>query len=388
METQIRKKEKFKIGFYYFNKQVLVLLFVLFAFGSVGAQTEIYKQDFEKGGKFEKKGKRYQWDGLLNSGNHPTIEEAPQRSGRAGRFYLNKTKTGTTLKNNYRTEVVLTNGRNQFEFGKEYWLNIDYMFSKWEINESYDYSLAPFQIHTTPPDYNTCKLSKGVSSYFPFKMGVKGEMMYFTTYKNKKKWSAPIEKGVWINIIVHFKISPNSDGFIEVWKDGISILDFRGRNTYRTFQDSDLRADMRALKTCIGNMKKTYIKVGVYKGHWKNSADKSISQERELWIDNFKLVTDTSINPFGSTLSNDKFQNDIDIIISPNPTANEINIQFPEAIKVERVSIYDVMGKEVFTKNIEASETKLVLKPNLTKGIYIVKIANEKGIICSKIIIE
>ncbi len=91
---------------------------------------------------------------------------------------------------------------------------------------------------------------------------------------------------------------------------------------------------------------------------------------------------------YNSTLATDDFQNNISVSISPNPSSEEINIQFPESIKVETISIYDVLGKEVFTKKIETSETELVLKPNLTKGIYILEVSSEKGRLSKKIIIE
>ncbi len=90
----------------------------------------------------------------------------------------------------------------------------------------------------------------------------------------------------------------------------------------------------------------------------------------------------------GSTLATSEFDNAIDVLVYPNPTENEINLQFSKSIKVETVSIHDMLGKEVFTKNITSSETNLVLKLNLAKGIYFVKIATEKGQLSKKIIIE
>ncbi len=90
----------------------------------------------------------------------------------------------------------------------------------------------------------------------------------------------------------------------------------------------------------------------------------------------------------GSTLATNQFQDTIDIVVFPNPSADEINIQFLEAINVERVSIHDMLGKEVFTKKIKASETNLVINPNLAKGIYIVKVVSEKGQLSRKIIID
>ncbi len=417
MKTYFYKKKHNTMSIFRIKIHLVVLFFGVLSFNSFTAQTMLYQQDFEKGGKFKQKGADYYWGGFKNSLNYPTIEKAPQRNGKAGKFYLHKKGDGTTLGRVYRTEVVFEKGKGVFEIGKEYWLSIDYMFTKWNLNQdgndNGEYSLAPFQVHTTPPswDKKDCGDFKGGALFFPFSMGVNRDRFTFITYKvsqeeaykNPKKdsWSAPIEIGKWFNVIVHFKISYGNDGFIKAWKDGVNIIDDKGRNTYQKYSDSDLNEYAWA-KKCTDNMRKPYLKMGVYKGNWRPKNQKSQAasdkkqnpprirtiKERELYIDNFKLITDTSINPFGGTLATDEFNNIIDITISPNPSSDELTIQFSEATKVERVSIYDILGKEVFTKKITSSETKLVLKPNLVKGIYIVKIASEEGHISEKIIIE
>ncbi len=76
------------------------------------------------------------------------------------------------------------------------------------------------------------------------------------------------------------------------------------------------------------------------------------------------------------------------LILYPNPTANDINIQFAENQNVESISIYDVLGKEIFTKKVEASETNITLRPNLSSGVYFLKINSDKGQFSKKIIIK
>ncbi len=91
----------------------------------------------------------------------------------------------------------------------------------------------------------------------------------------------------------------------------------------------------------------------------------------------------------GSTLATNEFDtNSIAIQIYPNPAVNEINIHFTENQNVESISIYDVLGKRVFTKKIEASESKITLNPNLSKGVYFLKIESDKGMLSEKIIIK
>jgi len=74
----------------------------------------------------------------------------------------------------------------------------------------------------------------------------------------------------------------------------------------------------------------------------------------------------------GSTLTIGEVEDDsIDITIFPNPTANKINIKFPEDMHIETISIVDVLGKEVFTKKVESLKNTITFSPNLSSGIYV-----------------
>ena len=330
------KKNNFNLDAPSFTKYLLVLFLGVFAFSTVDAQTMIYEQDFEKEARFEKKGNRYYWDGLINSENYPTTEQAPNRNGKAGRFYLNKTGAGTTLGKTYRTEVVMGE-KGVFDFGKEYWLSMDYMFTKWEHNEKGEYSLAPFQVHTTPARWGEgCGDFQFGALYFPFMMGVQNGKMAFTTYKKSMAtpdWSAPLELHKWTTVVVHFKISYNDDGFVEAWKDGVKIVDVEGRNTYETYSDSDLPPAAYEKECANENARRPYIKMGVYKGNWrhKNLKYPSKGVERELYIDNYKLVTNTSTNPFISETLN------IDSTQSLNVDGEEIP-DLDDTLSIESVS--------------------------------------------------
>ena len=80
--------------------------------------------------------------------------------------------------------------------------------------------------------------------------------------------------------------------------------------------------------------------------------------------------------------------NESSFTLSPNPTQNEFKI-FNENTEFQSVdvSIYDIRGKLHFSKNITSNETINV--NGYLKGIYIVKIMDEKGIIQNlKLIIE
>jgi len=90
-----------------------------------------------------------------------------------------------------------------------------------------------------------------------------------------------------------------------------------------------------------------------------------------------------------STLVTNEFEN-IDIAVYPNPIKDyKIQIRLPETIFVNTIKIYNILGKETFIKHVDSSENEFLLNPNLSKGIYIIKLnTSEKGLISKKIIIE
>jgi len=100
------------------------------------------------------------------------------------------------------------------------------------------------------------------------------------------------------------------------------------------------------------------------------------------------LAPDIGAFESGGTLGTNEFDN-IDIAIYPNPSRhNEITIKLPQTIKIKTIKIYDITGKEVFTKKMETSKNKITLNPNLPFGIYFLKINSDKGLLSKKVIIE
>lgn len=61
----------------------------------------------------------------------------------------------------------------------------------------------------------------------------------------------------------------------------------------------------------------------------------------------------------------------------PNPSSGEIHICFgSEAMDVDEISIYDMLGRKVFCSPVHAASdnTVITIAPNLTAGVYILKI--------------
>jgi len=71
-----------------------------------------------------------------------------------------------------------------------------------------------------------------------------------------------------------------------------------------------------------------------------------------------------------------------DISIYPNPTSEFITIS--SAISINKVELYDLLGKKVFY----TSETSQIKISQLPVGVYLVKIYSVKGVLSKKIMIE
>ncbi|MFI5221257.1 MAG: choice-of-anchor tandem repeat GloVer-containing protein, partial [Bacteroidia bacterium] len=103
-------------------------------------------------------------------------------------------------------------------------------------------------------------------------------------------------------------------------------------------------------------------------------------------------TVDGGTNHFGAVFKFDLTTNGInnlcqqnDIIISPNPATNELNIQTKTDQKVQ-VQMFDMNGKLVLEDSFIQNLTFNI--HNLPKGIYFIKCTGEAGVMTRKIVIE
>ena len=82
-----------------------------------------------------------------------------------------------------------------------------------------------------------------------------------------------------------------------------------------------------------------------------------------------------------STVAAVNSNNLINFNVYPNPANDVINIQTENSIK--NVAIYNILGKLVYTNNVETVNVS-----NLDAGIYLIKVETEKGIGTSKLVIK
>lgn len=99
------------------------------------------------------------------------------------------------------------------------------------------------------------------------------------------------------------------------------------------------------------------------------------NQDYNFYVDNVAMDT---------ALSNVEFSKNT-LTVYPNPVKNNLNIRYTESIK--DVTIYNLLGQQLFTKNINATEGQIDMS-NLTSGTYLVKVVSGDKVQTLKVIKE
>jgi Secretion system C-terminal sorting domain/Leucine Rich repeat len=111
----------------------------------------------------------------------------------------------------------------------------------------------------------------------------------------------------------------------------------------------------------------------------------TVTNNANIYFDyNFPIETNTTSTTF-QTLSNGEFPIDSSVVIAPNPTKNNVNINCNNTIK--SIQLFDVQGRVLFTQLTNDSESSIDVA-TCTSGIYLVKVITENGTTIEKIIKE
>ena len=78
--------------------------------------------------------------------------------------------------------------------------------------------------------------------------------------------------------------------------------------------------------------------------------------------------------------------NSLNVSLYPNPTSDEVKILCDE-VKIDRVTVYDILGQIVLDNEVNGNETVLHLK-DAAVGMYLVRITTEQGYSMKKLIVE
>lgn len=82
------------------------------------------------------------------------------------------------------------------------------------------------------------------------------------------------EKNKWTDFVFHIKFSYNDDGVLEIWKDGVQVMNYKGPN-------------------CYNDDNGPYFKVGIYKYPWNGNKNLP-SENKVLYFDDIAIGNETA----------------------------------------------------------------------------------------------
>jgi polysaccharide lyase-like protein len=221
-----------------------------------------YNVDFESDAVFED---------VSCSGNCPTIDTAYAREGKSA---LKSSLNRRTSDVSFRTEMKIRGGMRgpqKMTWGRDYWIGFSILLPNDWIHSGDGELLA--QIHASPND------GRGYSGV-PFEIRAgRGDWEIWTRGQSVKKKlytlnDAYTDRGHWVDWVVHYRPSYDSNGIIRVWKNGALVVDQTDRPT--------------AAKSNIG----PYWKMGVYAGVWKDrNCCNNTPEEKVVYHDALRIAS-------------------------------------------------------------------------------------------------
>ncbi len=92
--------------------------------------------------------------------------------------------------------------------------------------------------------------------------------------------------------------------------------------------------------------------------------------------------------PSANSISNTQKHNS-SIAVYPNPANNKVQVSWSKALKNPQLSITDISGKEVFSKEIDQQTKSVeVTLPNIPAGTYLLNIHHNEGVVTERLLIE
>jgi hypothetical protein len=101
---------------------------------------------------------------------------------------------------------------------------------------------------------------------------VKSDKLYIRILGSTWVELGAFDKDAWHAYVMHIKHSSGSDGLIEIWKDGVKILNRSGANMYKV----------------EGDLHNPNVKMGIYKSDW-NGSGTTATNIRVLYLDDIKI---------------------------------------------------------------------------------------------------
>ncbi len=110
-----------------------------------------------------------------------------------------------------------------------------------------------------------------------------------------------------------------------------------------------------------------------------------VSKNADIFFDYNAPINTGMANTTFQLLNNGQFVIDDSIIVSPNPTSSNVNIN--SNFNIKAIQVYDIQGRLLETKLVEDITTTINLS-NKTNGIYFLKITTNTGSKVEKIVKE
>jgi hypothetical protein len=222
----------------------------------------------------------------LVSGSHPVYEGNQSLS-----IFIDRAHSPVE----YRTEFTLRGEKydkkfTEFEYGQEYWIGFAiYLNDDYQIPEMGD---IIFQTHGKPDlhlgeGYRNPILSMAVTGLqeggIPhWGISIKGDHRQITPSSgfryptNEGAFLSPVagDIGRWVTWVIHFKHSYNTDGYMDIWKDGKQVYSKNG------------------IRTAFNDVKGSYLKMGSYKWSWraKHNYPTIHPAKRQSYLDSLRIA--------------------------------------------------------------------------------------------------
>jgi hypothetical protein len=105
----------------------------------------------------------------------------------------------------------------------------------------------------------------------------------------------------------------------------------------------------------------------------------SFTNEANIYFDyNFPILTNKATSKFQNTLSNTDFEFSNYFTLYPNPANDILNINTKQAIEIESLAIYDILGQLVIAVP-NAKSVSTIDVSQLRAGTYFLKVKSDKG---------
>lgn len=198
-------------------------------------------------------------------------------------------------------------------------------------------------------------LRAGTDNFSPFQAFTTSDTGYTTYDFDLTTWSGDQNPALWFSVESTWAVT-------DTYAIDDEVID--ANSTYKNLTGVNSTDNPR-------NDPTNWVLVGAEEGHLLDFVN-------SIYIDAIVFDSDP-----GAILSTNSFKNNFTFTAYPNPTKDNLFIKAADVL--DEISVYSVLGNLV--KNVKVGATKYNLDmSSFNKGLYFVKIKNEKGVASKKII--